>query len=334
MNKELPIPKCFDDPADAAKRLTEMFVDIGQARDTRLGPPPAQRSVFRKLHGVAHGWLERRHDIPEAWKIGIFAHPRIDAWMRFSSDTGPTDPDLGRMCGIGLKLFGVSGENALGEIGETADLIMQNIDRFFLDTAKTLVEFTYAGVVQHDYDTYLAKHPEINDVLSAMNAPRGSCLTNTYWAILPFHLGDDLVKYRLVPETAPEDVPDDGNDYLRTDLTNRLAGRDYRFVLEVQRRNNPATMPLDEANVVWPEAESPYVAVATLVIPRQRIDAPGQADYGQSLSFNIWRVPPANRPSDQSSIAVVRRDVYAAGSQDASPRQWTADRRPGRAARR
>ncbi len=314
MEKELPVPKCFDNPADAAERLTEMFVDIGQARDTRLNPPPAQRAVFRKLHGVAHGRLERRADLPKEWRVGIFAHERLDAWMRFSSDTGPTDPDLGSICGIGLKLFGVPGENALGETGGTADLIMQNIDRFFLDNAKTMVEFTYAGVVQHDYDSYLAKHPRINDVLNDMNAPRGSCLTNTYWAILPFHLGDEIVKYRLVPETGPEDVPDDANDYLRTDLTNRLAERDYRFALEVQRRTNPKTMPLDEANVVWPEKESPYVPVATLVIPRQRIDAPGQADYGQNLSFNIWRVPPANRPSDKSSIAVVRRTVYAAGA--------------------
>jgi hypothetical protein len=314
MDKELPIPKCFDASAEAGQRLTEMFVDIGQARDTKLNPPPAQRSVFRKLHGVAHGWLERHKDMPEAWQVGIFAHPRLDAWMRFSSDTGPTDPDLGSMCGIGLKLFGVSGENALGETGETADLIMQNIDRFFLDTAKTMVEFTYAGVVQRDYDSYLAKHPDINDVLNAMNATRGSVLTNSYWAILPFHLGDEIVKYRLVPETEAEDIADDGNDYLRTDLTNRLAERDYRFTLQIQRRTNPETMPLDEANAVWPEAESPYVSVATLVIPRQRIDTPGQADYGQNLSFNIWRVPPANRPSEDSSIAVVRRQVYAAGA--------------------
>lgn len=314
MEKELAIPKCFDASTEAAERLTEMFVDIGQRRDTALNPPPAQRAVFRKLHGVAHGRLERHADMPKAWRVGIFAHERLDAWMRFSSDTGPTDPDLGSMCGIGLKLFGIDGPNALGETGATADLIMQNIDRFFLDTAKTMVEFTYAGVVQHDYDAYLAKHPKINDVLNAMEASRGSCLTNTYWAILPFHLGDEIVKYRLVPETPPEDVADDGNDYLKTDLTNRLAERDYRFTLEVQRRTDPKAMPLDAADVVWPENKSPYVPVATLVIPRQRIDAAGQSDYGQNLSFNIWRVPHANRPSDESTIAVVRRDVYAAGA--------------------
>jgi len=40
-------------------------VDIGQARDTALTPPPAERAVFRKLHGVAHARLERHADMPE-----------------------------------------------------------------------------------------------------------------------------------------------------------------------------------------------------------------------------------------------------------------------------
>ncbi|KTW06448.1 hypothetical protein [Sphingomonas sanguinis] len=75
MRKELPTPKFFDKPDQATERLTEMFVDIGQARDTKLNPPSAQRAVFRKLHGVAHGWLERHDDIPEAWRVGIEQPP-------------------------------------------------------------------------------------------------------------------------------------------------------------------------------------------------------------------------------------------------------------------
>src|SRR3546814_15845613 len=78
--------------------------------------------------------------------------------MRFSSDTGPTDPDLGSTLGIGLKLFGVPGENMLGEVGGTADLIMQAASRFFVDDAQQMVEFTYAGVVQRNYNAYLATH--------------------------------------------------------------------------------------------------------------------------------------------------------------------------------
>ncbi|GGL00325.1 LodA/GoxA family CTQ-dependent oxidase [Deinococcus radiotolerans] len=333
MDKELPVPPCFNTPDTETQRLTEMFVQIGQARRTRTNPPPAERAVFRKLHGVAHGVLERHADLPEAWRQGLFAHERLDAWMRFSSDAAPTDPDLGSTLGIGLKLFGVPGQNALGEDGGTADLILQNAPRFFVDTARDMVEFTYAGVVQRDYTAFLAAHPTTNDILNAMMAPRGSVLTSTYWAILPFHLGDELIKYRLTPETAPQDIPDDGPDYLATDLTNRLAQREYRFTLEVQRRSNPDVMPLDAATVEWPESESPFVPAATLIIPRQQIDEPGQAAYGQGLSFNIWRVPPPNRPSEASSIAVVRRGVYAAGAQlrhraNGQPLQDPAEPRP------
>ncbi|WP_394688686.1 LodA/GoxA family CTQ-dependent oxidase [Hoeflea sp.] len=314
MQKEPPVPECFEAESTSAERLVEMFVEMGQAKRTRVDPPPAQRAVFRKLHGVAHGFLERHEDMPEDWRVGVFAHERLTAWMRFSSDTGPTSPDLGSTLGIGLKLFGVKGENALGEAGETADLIMQAASRFFVNDARQMVEFTYAGVVQKNYNAYLARHRETNDILNEMTAPKGSVLTTTYWAILPFHLGDEIIKYRLEPETAPENVADDATDYLKTDMINRLAEREYRFVLSIQRRTDRERMPLDKAMVEWPEDESPFVPVATLVIPRQQVDRRGQSEYGQNLSFNIWRVPLENRPCEGSSIAVVRRSVYAAGA--------------------
>ena len=314
-DKDFPIPPCFDQPDEAARRLAEMFVEIAQAKRTRTSPPPATRAVFRKLHGVAHGRFERLADMPEAWRVGIFAHERLDAWVRFSSDTAPTDPDLGSTLGVGVKLFGVPGEKALGEPGDTADLIMQNYPVFFLDNAQEMVEFTYAGVVQQDYSTYLADHPKTNDILNDMSdTVEGSCLTTTYWAILPFRMGDEIVKYRLLPDTPPENVPDDQTDYLAVDLANRLAKGDYAFTLSVQLRTDPETMPLDAASVPWPEKESPYVPVARIVLPRQDICARGQSDYGQGLSFNIWRVPEANAPVPESSIAAVRKSVYAAGA--------------------
>lgn len=314
-DKDYPVPACFDRPEDAARRLTEMFVDMGQARRIRMGQKPAERAVFRKLHGVAHGRLERLDTMPKAWRVGIFAHERLDAWMRFSSDTSPMSQDLGSTLGIGIKLFGVPGEKALGESGDTADLIMQNFPVFFLDDAKEMVEFTYAGVVQQDYPGYLAAHPVTNDILNQMSDKvEGSCLTTTYWAILPFRMGKEVVKYRLEPETEPENVPDDSLNYLAVDLANRLAEREYRFTLSVQRRTDKKRMPLNRATVEWPEEKSPFVPVARLVIPRQDVGARGQAEYGQGLSFNIWRVPAANAPDPESSIAVVRREVYAAGA--------------------
>ena len=79
------IPGCYDCAGDAAGRLKQMFVDIAQARRIKLGQTPAERPVFRKLHGVAHGRLEVRADLPDDLKVGVFAMgsltPDGGAWL-------------------------------------------------------------------------------------------------------------------------------------------------------------------------------------------------------------------------------------------------------------
>lgn len=310
------MPAGFDDPDQASARLTEMFVHVGQENRIRLGQWPAERAVFRKTHGVASGRLEMAHDIPDELKVGVFAHQRLDAWVRFSSDTTPDAPDLGSTVGIGIKLFGVAGPKALGDDGDTADFIMQNFPVFFVDDAREMVEFTYAGVVARDYPGYLSDpdHARCNAILNRMAAKvEGSVLTASYWALLPFRSGADrFVKYRLEPETAPENVANDDPNYLGVDLCRRLAKREYRFRFMVQLRTNPDTMPLEQATVPWPEDESPFIQVATLVLAQQDVATRGQRAYGEALAFNIWRLPPEQAPF--GSIAEARKVAYAEGA--------------------
>ncbi len=187
--KKSATPPCFDCENQPTERLIEMFVRMAQEKRIRLGQTPAERAVFRKLHGVAHGRFEVSKKLDPQLRVGIFAQSTLTAWMRFSSDTAPTLPDLGSTLGVGIKLFGVPGSNGLGEPGDTADFILQNFPRFFVQDAKAMCEFTYAGVVQGDYPSYLKEHPDTQAVLDAMSAPQGSVLTTTYWAILPFKLG-------------------------------------------------------------------------------------------------------------------------------------------------
>ncbi|CAO3437599.1 LodA/GoxA family CTQ-dependent oxidase [Azospirillum doebereinerae] len=313
------IPGCFDCATNATQRLNEMFIDMGQVRRIALGQRPAERAVFRKLHGVAHGTLVMRPDRPDALRVGVFAKDSLPAWMRFSSDTLPTSPDLGSTLGIGLKLWGVDGVNALGEAGDVADFIMQNYPVFFVDNAEEMCEFTYAGTVLKDYPGYLAKHPRTDAILDAMAAQvDGSVLTTPYWAILPFAFGPDhYAKYALVPEATPPghptvNVPSDDPNYMATDLANRLLGDEYRFTFLVQVVPRSAGYPLEKATEEWPTDVYPYQPVATLVLPRQDVCERGQAEYGQELAFNIWRTPVEQTP--QGSIAAARKVVYGHGA--------------------
>jgi hypothetical protein len=84
-------------------------------------------------------------------------------------------------------------------------------------------------------------------------------------------------------------------------------------VLTVQLQADPATMPVDDATVRWDETQSPPIAVADLVLPRQDITAAGQAEFAENQAFNIWRVPAEHSPL--GSIALARRLAYE-GSAD------------------
>ncbi|HUX86087.1 MAG TPA: catalase, partial [Chloroflexota bacterium] len=280
--------ECWDCEQDPIGNLKRMFVDIVQGRRIRLGQNPAQRPVFLKPHGIAHGFFDVRRDLSDDLRVGVFASERLRAWVRFSSDTVPSAPDLKTTCGIGIKLFGVPGAKLLGD-GDTQDFTLQNHDVFFVDTAIDMCEFTKAGVVDGDYAPYLKAHPITDRILKAMQKVEVSVLTTTYWSGLPYAFGTGrYVKYKLEPEVAPDSLPSDDPNYLAADLARRLRAGDARFRFMVQFQTNPVTMPLDQATVRWDEAESPPIHLADLVLPRQDVNALGQASYGENLAYNAW----------------------------------------------
>ena len=306
----------LDCAADPAGSLVSMFVGMVQSGRIAKGQCPASRPVFLKPHGVARGRLVVRSDLDPALAVGIFAGSEYPAWVRFSSDTVPTASDFRTTVGIGIKLFGVPGEKLVGEPADrTADLILQNHDRFFVDTATDMCAFTRAGVVDGDYGPYLKAHPLTATILDEMAKPVASVLAETFWGILPFRLGvDRYLKYRLCPalSVAPTEAAPFDPGYLAADLRKRLRVGDARFALEIQLRADPDVMPLDAATRRWDEAAAPWLKVADLHLHRQDVEARGQAEYGENLAMNIWRVPAENAPV--GSLAEARRVVYAASA--------------------
>jgi hypothetical protein len=92
-----------------------------------------------------------------------------------------------------------------------------------------------------------------------------------------------------------------------------LKAGEASFRFYVQFRTDLSGMPLDKATVRWDESISPPVHVADLILPQQDIRARGQAEYGENLSWNIWRVTEEHKPV--GSIADARRAVYAASAE-------------------
>ncbi len=315
--KQITPTDCANDPIGTLKT---MFVDMVQAGRIKVGQDPVERPVFLKPHGVARGTFRVVADLPKELRVGVFAGESYPTWVRFSSDTVPSQPDLGTTLGIGMKLFGVPGEKLLAPDNNatTHDFLMQNHPVFFVDTAKDMCEFTYAGVVLKDYDTYLAAHPATKRILDEMSKKVSSVLVATYWSVLPYRFGKErYAKYKLVPAaTAVDPLPGISTDdpqYLHVDLHQRLLAEDATFTFWVQFYKDDKTTPLDHATTNWEEAVSPPIQVATLTIPKQDINARGQADYGENLAYNPWHALEVHEPA--GSISAARKVVYQASAQ-------------------
>ncbi|TAD91995.1 MAG: catalase [Alphaproteobacteria bacterium] len=313
-DKAAPTVECDADPIGS---LVTMFVDMVQKGRAAAGQCPVLRPVFLKPHGVARAQFVVRDDLPASLSVGPFvAGARYDAWTRFASDTLPTLTDWKTTTGIGIKLFGVPGEKLFGPAGETTvDFTMQNFDVFFVDTAKDMCAFTQAGVINHNYDPYLAAHPKTKEILDEMAKPVPSALTIDYWSVLPYAYGaGQFCKFKLEPTAEAYPLPSQPNDpdYLAVDFASRLAKGEVRFKFCVQLRTNPDSEPLDQATVRWDESISPAIHIADVILPQQDVTVRGQATYGENLSFNMWRVPPELEP--QGSIAAARKVVYAASA--------------------
>jgi hypothetical protein len=303
---QLAVSGCAASFREETRRL---FVDVVQRGIIAAGVKPAPRPVFRKLHGIAHGSLQLHSDLPDRFRHGLLAQSSYAAWVRFSSDTRPQTPDReNSTLGIAIKLFGVTGATLDEDDPDagTGDLLLQNHDRFFVDNGQDFCAFSHAAVLG-DFDAYISAHPETKAVLDEMAKPEASVLGATYWSVLPYACGPEVaVKYRLTPldARAGGTIPDDP-DYLKADLARRLASGSASFELAVQPFTSDAVTPLDKAMTRWP---TPFQPIGVLTVSRQAVGAPGQAAYGENLSFHPWRVPPANQPL--GSIADARRVTY------------------------
>ena len=58
----------------------------------------------------------------------------------------------------------------------------------------------------------------------------------------------------------------------------------------------------------WKEDQAPFHEVATIYIPRQNFDSPGQSEFAENISFNPWHALPEHRPL--GIINRIRKVVY------------------------
>ncbi|KYF75907.1 hypothetical protein BE11_46595 [Sorangium cellulosum] len=306
---------------DCIRRLTE---DMKRSYEHAYpaGASPALRGVHPKSNGCVRAHFIIDDGLPDALRQGVFREPRVyPAWVRFSSTSSRVQSDMQRdsRC-MAIKLLDVPGEKILdGEKDATTqDFLMANTDVFFARNVADYAELMTATRAGKPLSFFFSCSPprlrlrELMNYLCVMRKPVKNPLHARYWSQTPFRLGERAMKFSVVPRPcgAPRVEVEPGDDALKQAVARQLERGDWMFDFLVQLQTHPTRTPIEDPTIRWSEDVAPFRKVATMVIPAQRLDPPGRAEFEENLSFTPWHALPAHRPLGGLNRA--RRAVYEA----------------------
>lgn len=324
LNREYPEPA----EAKLIEKMVMLAIDRMKPQQGRI-----RRGQHAKATGCVRGVFTIRHDVPEDLRYGIFLKPNqeFQAIIRFSNSSETINPDgKGDARGMAVKLLDVAGTPAIpGADNHCQDFLTVNSPVFPFATPAEFVKFFEIREMPFVGDSLAVAWLALSSYrhLNIAREILGDIVTNplelTYWSGSPYWLGspasDDghAVKYSLVPafaETGPKKNPDSlPDDYLHQSLAQHLKTGEAAFEFRVQLQTDPVAMPVEDVSIVWDEAVSRPIPVATLTIDMQDVDSPegrALAEECETMAFSPWNALAEHRPL--GGINRLRQAVYLA----------------------
>jgi hypothetical protein len=324
--------------ADEAQTTANLIETIEKIqRKVHADGGHAARGVHAKSHGLLRGELHILDRLPPVLTQGLFASPATyPVVLRFSTMPGDIlDDAVSTPRGLAVKVVGVKGERLDGSQGDvTQDFVLVNGPAFakptaksFAATLKLLAATTdraeglkkVVSSVTRGAEKLLESVGGQSATLAALGGqPETHLLGETYYSQVPILFGDYMAKIAVAPVSSellklvklPLDFRGD-RDALRSAVLNFFAVHDAQWELRVQLCTNLQEMPIEDAAKVWPEDQSPYLAVARINVPAQLAWSEARSlAVDDGMAFSPWHGLAAHRPL--GSVNRVRRAVYAA----------------------
>jgi hypothetical protein len=292
----------------AAAAVLGMLETVVRNAYDKTNPKLARRDAHAKAHGVVKATFKVLDNLPPDLKVGIFAEPAtFDAWIRYSNgNTTPQADSVGDGRGMAIKLMNVPGSPST-----TQDFLMINFPAFFCRNAPDYVIFQ-KNPMKFFFSFWNPIKFRLKEAWVAFSIARQTVrnpLNIRYWSMTPYLFGDFACKFSAKPrDPLSKFTGSAGPNFLRDNMAAQLAEGGVTFDFMVQRRTNPATMPVEDPTVTWSETESPFVPIATITIPQQIFDTPAQNTFAENLTYTPWHCIPAHRPL--GGINRLRKVVY------------------------
>ncbi|HJZ97028.1 MAG TPA: catalase family protein [Candidatus Solibacter sp.] len=279
----------------------------------------AERGANAKTYGVARAEFRVLAGLPDDLAKGVFREAKTyRAWVRFA-DTGSVitpDPEHVGVVGIGIKLMGVPGPKLMDDEVNTQDFTLIGVRSF---TAADTVGMTklQTQILKYRPAAYFFNplYPGrfLDFIMQSLDSRLlGSPLESQLYSCTPFLHGEgQAVHYSVKPLSSRESpIPVFASDnYLREALIQTLRQEDVEYDFMVQLQKDSFRQPIEDASIEWKESETPFIPVARLFIPKQRIDSAAQLAFADVLSINPWHCIAEHRPL--GSINRNRKAMYS-----------------------
>ena len=333
----LPVPQFETVPPEEPVQI-QKIIDLTMQTMLRRYPPQtkALRSVHAKDHGCVKASVVVNADLPERYRVGVFAAPgkTYEAWIRFSNATSSIDKDVNKDAtnndisssrGMAIKLLGVEGQTLLDVPGENSqDFLMINTPMFAFANVAEYLDLTQILAANNDKIDKLFAPPLSPGKLKTLGVvkgiqamPLGNPLDAQYFTASPFLFGRDTAAKFSVKPRNPENTPIPANpspNYLREALKKSLdvnTGKPAVFDFMVQIRTDDS-LPIEDATAEWKADVAPFQNVATLTIGVQDFDTPVRIAECERLMFSPWHGLATHQPL--GGINRLRLGVYVAAS--------------------
>ena len=306
--------------ADEAQTIDAIIASMThESRITADRYQHAVRASHAKSHGLLKGELRVLDGLAEPLRQGLFARAATyPVAVRMAVGPGELLSDaVSTHRGLAIKVFGVEGPKLFGHDGEvTQDFVLATGPAFpqadaasFLAAMKGLEKATgrSEGFKQAVSTTARVVNAAIggsSPTLDFFGHPPIPPLADTYYSQAALRWGDYVAKIAVAPVT-PELVAlkdsklDTGADpdVFRHATVDFLRSHGAEFELRVQLCTDLGGMPVEDASRQWSETESPYQAVARIVLPPQDAYGPARQAYMDDvMSFRPAHSLEAHRP--------------------------------------
>ncbi len=304
-------------PGDEATHIAAVIAQFKTHIDARDGERLTRRGAHPKQHGCVRAQFRVLNDLDPAFQVGLFQPgASYSAIIRLSNNADPQPDTVADVRGMAIKLLEVPGDKLLTDSGpaHSHDLLLVSHPVFLFPDVRTYAEGFIAIANDHALRFFFNpfdSHIRAFLIVRKMLVQHTDLLAIRWFSMVPYRFGDGrAVKYSARPcrQRARRSLDTDDENFLATRLAADLetAPACFEFALQLQR--DARSMPIEDASVEWSETQSPFMPVAEISIPVQRVATAAAQQHCEHLAFNPWRALPEHRPL--GGISRARGAIY------------------------